>query len=100
MKKTAIVMLIIVVIIVLITLALKACDRGNSLPSVDQAGYQVIADSRVYYTDDYEQGVDKFGQYITLNGYYLLDGEDWEYHNDRMYLSYRGYTSIIISKRE
>jgi hypothetical protein len=99
MKRLAFVMLIIALLLVGITLLLNTCDRGSGEPSVSDARYQITADNRVYYTSDYTQGVDKYGQYIVLQGYWVKNDSSWTYKNSNYYLSYKGYKDIQITKR-
>jgi hypothetical protein len=99
MKRFSIIMLVIVLIIVAVSLLLRTCDQGTGEPSVNEAQYSIKADNRIYYTNDYSQGIDRFGDYITLNKYWTLKGENWEYHANSFYMSYKGYKSIEIIKR-
>ena len=100
MIKLGIVLLIIVIILIGITIVLNTCGQDSTeIPKADLAKYQVIADNRVYFTDEYSQGIDKFGEYITLNGYWTKVDLDWKYVNQPLYLSYRGYKEIQIAER-
>ena len=99
MKTFGIVALVLVIIMVVFTFALKACDQGSGLPTADAAQYTVAADNRLYYTNDYSQGVDKFGKYYNLNGYWYLSGQVWKHTEKTLYLSERGFSSVTVERR-
>jgi hypothetical protein len=82
-----------------ITLLLNTCDQGTGEPSASEAKYLVTADQRIYFTNDYSQGVDKFGEYVTLIGYWTSVNGSWEYVNKELYLSYRGFKDVKVQAR-
>jgi hypothetical protein len=99
MKRLAIILLVIVIILVIFTLVLRTCDRGTDIPVTNDARYKITADNRIYYTDSYSQGTDRYGQYIILNGYWSLVKTVWKYNKSDFYLSYRGYADVKIEDR-
>jgi hypothetical protein len=99
MKRLAIAMLVIVIILVGITLLLNVCDKGTGEPAADKALYKVIADNRVYFTNNYTKGTDRYGEYIILDGYWHLIKSEWLYDRQSFYMSYKGYKNIQIIKR-
>lgn len=100
MIKLGIVLLIIVIILIGVTVILNTCGQDSTeIPKAELAKYKVTADNRVYFTDEYSQGVDKFGEYVSLNGYWTEVDSTWKYVNQPLYLSYRGYKNILIEER-
>jgi len=98
MKKIPFIMLGFVVLLVGITFVFKACDQSDT-QAVIKSAYQVIADQKIYYTDSYVSGVDKYGEYYTLNGYWDYKGEaqGWRYSQDKLYLSRRAYKTLEVN---
>jgi hypothetical protein len=99
MKRLAVVFLIMAIILIGATLLLNTCDRGTGEPSASSARYLITADNREYYTNDYSQGIDKYGQYIVLNGYWSYSKAVWKYDSQSFYLSYRGFKEVKITPR-
>jgi hypothetical protein len=99
MKRIAIILLVITIIIVGVSFILKTCDQGSGQPGSNAARYQINADSRTYYTNSYTQGTDRYGKYITLFGYWSFDGKYWIHNSTDLYLSFRGYKSVVVVDR-
>lgn len=100
MKRIAFIFLVIVLILIGVTVFLNTCGQSSTeIPKSELAKYKVTADNRVYFTDEYSQGVDKFGEYVSLNGYWTKVDSTWKYVNQPLYLSYRGYKNIQIEER-
>ena len=101
MKRLAVVMLVIALILIGITVVLNTCGSSsdNNAPAASDARYKITADNRIYFTNDYSQGIDKYGQYIVLNGYWSYSGSTYNYNNQSFYMSYKGYHEIKIENR-
>lgn len=100
MIKLGIVLLIIVIILIGVTVVLNTCGQDSTeISKTELAKYKVTADNRVYFTDEYSHGVDKFGEYVSLNGYWTKVDSNWKFINQPLYLSYRGYKNIQIEER-
>lgn len=98
LRKIPFIMLGLVVVVIGVSFVLKSCDT-NQMPAVNSARYEIKADNHVFYTDSYSQGFDRYGQYITLLGYWQFDGTAWSYTKTSLYLSYRGYKEVLIRDR-
>lgn len=101
MRKAPIILLVVVLIVVGVAFVLKTCDTSGTQSKPVKAAYQVVADSRIYYTDSYTQGVDKYGEYYILENYWDYKGESqgWRHIDKSLYLSRRSYNKIDIIKQ-
>ena len=99
--KFLFVLIIIGIIIFGIGYLLRGCDKASKeVPSISQAAYKVIADGRYYFTDDYEEGKNYFGQYFILHGYYYMnDSLKWVYKSGDLTLNQRGFKILKVIKR-
>jgi hypothetical protein len=52
--------------------------KASTPPSTMDARYQVVTQTRVYYTDNY--AVSKDSKVLTLHGYYASKMNDWIYY--------------------
>jgi len=99
--KFLLVLIVIGAIVFGVGYLLKACNSGSEdTPNVTKAAYKVTADNRYYFTDDYDEGKNYFGQYYTLHGYwYINDDLKWIYAKGDLTLSERGFKTLKIIRR-
>lgn len=74
----------------------QTCDKPGELPgSIGKTQYQVITDSRTYYTDSYEWE----GTTLVLHGFWVKEGSKWVQYKTDLPMSSNAYGRMEVRKR-
>lgn len=73
---------------------LKLYSKIPIAPPIKVWNYKIQTSSRVYYAVK----VEETSEGVTMVGFWTTEGPDWKFKNDQIFMSYKAYGNIQISK--